>query len=248
MNILLTNDDGYNSCGLALLAEKLSSKGHDVYVVAPDGQRSAFSHAINLRHGLIIKRLDNFCGAKVAMTCSGTPADCVKFAANHLGVNFDALISGPNNGENYGLAVAYSGTVGAAEEGVICGIKSIALSRLRWNPDGGSFHSTVEYLINNLDDLLSCCSPNSLLNINVPNLPTDEIKGVKVCESSLARLFNDVYVQQENGEWKAFGERRKIEDEDTDIVYCERGYITVTPISIRRCHQIEIDNIKRLEK
>lgn len=247
MNILLTNDDGYDSCGLLLLANKLSDNGHIVYVVAPDGQRSAYSHSVNLHKELTIRRLDNYGGAKIAYICSGTPADCVKFALCELGVKFDLLISGPNNGENYGYAVVYSGTVAAAEEGVMYGIKSMALSRLGWRPDGGSFGVAVNYVVENLDDLYASCG-EYILSINVPDLPSSMIKGVKACPLSVARLFNDRFVEIGDNVWKIVGDRQKINESGTDLYYSENGYITITPVTVTRCDSDTLSLLKRLEK
>ena len=136
MKILLTNDDGYLAEGIVLLCSSLSVLGHEVYVVAPDGQRSGFSHSATIYKDIVFNKIDNYTGAKLAYSCSGSPADCVKFAESSLNIKFDLLISGPNNGENYGNAILYSGTVAAAEEGVLCGIKSIAVSRIGF---GGSY-------------------------------------------------------------------------------------------------------------
>lgn len=249
MNILLTNDDGYESGGLMLLAESLSARGHDVYVVAPDGQRSAFSHSVNLYKELTIRKLDSYCGAVEAYTCSGTPADCVKFAVCQLGVRFDALVSGPNNGENYGFAVIYSGTVAAAEEGVMQNIKSIALSRKGWYADGGSFAAAVEYLSDNLEQLLSCCTETSLINVNVPDLPLSEIKGVKVCSLSMLRIFCDRFEYVQDNNWKILGDRQPIgENDGTDIPFVEGGYITVTPVTVLRTDDKILNKCKKLEE
>ena len=249
MNILLTNDDGYESVGLMLLCEKLSQMGHDTYVVAPDGQRSAFSHSVNLYKDLTITKLDEYCGAKFAYKCSGTPADCVKFAVCQLGVKFDALISGPNNGENYGFAVVYSGTVAGAEEGVMQGIKSIALSRKGWYPDGGSFSATVEYLADNLTDLISLCGETTLISVNVPDMPLSVVKGVRACSLGMHRLFQDKFEQVTDNVWKIFGNRQPIDGNDgTDVPLLEDGYVTITPVSILRADTQAIDRCKKLEK
>ena len=249
MNILLTNDDGYESVGLMLLCEKLSSQGHNVYVVAPDGQRSAYSHSVNLHKELTIRRLDEYCGAKIAYICSGTPADCVKYAACELGVDFDVLISGPNNGENYGFAVIYSGTVAAAEEGVLQGIKSIALSRKGWYPDGGSFASTVEYLSNNLESLASLCGETTLISVNVPDMSLNEIKGVRACALGMHRLFKDRFEHLDGDVWRVRGDRQAIELLDgTDVPMLEDGYVTITPVSVLRTDLSELARCKILEK
>lgn len=250
MNILLTNDDGYESSGLMLLCEKLS-QSHNVYVVAPASQRSAFSHSVNLRSEMNIRRLDEYCGAKIAYVSEGSPADCVKFAVSVLGVKFDLLVSGPNNGENAGNGVVYSGTVGAAEEGVICGIKSIALSRVGWFSDGGSFASAVEYLADNLQQLYEACSDSSVLNINVPCLPMSEIKGVKVCKLCPYRLFNDDFVRVNDSEnvWKVKGAWLDVDKKtEHDIALTSQGYVTVTPISLDRTNYDAMSALKGLEK
>lgn len=249
MNILLTNDDGYESSGLMLLCDKLSNLGHNVYVVAPDGQRSAFSHSVNLYKELTIAKLDEYCGAKFAYTCSGTPADCVKFAVCELGVPFDAMISGPNNGENYGFAVIYSGTVAAAEEGVLQGIKSIALSRKNWHRDGGSFSSAVQYLSDNLEKLVGLCGETHLISVNVPDMPLNEIKGVKTCALGLHRLFKDRFERVEGDVWKILGDRQPLEGNDgTDVPMLEEGYVTITPVSVLRTDTSVLEKCKKLEK
>lgn len=232
MNILLTNDDGYQSAGLILLAQSLVSAGHQVYVVAPDGQRSAFSHSVNFHKNLVVEKLNDYCGAKEAYICSGTPADCVKFAASMLDVEFDLLISGPNNGENYGVCILYSGTVAAAEEGAICGIKSIALSRCGF---GGSFAPTVEYLVNNLDKLYDCCYVGGVINVNVPDLPLSQIKGVKVVPQSTKSLFDDYFVKKEEPNvYIITGDQLPIEDEVSDVTEIRNGYISITPLHVDR--------------
>lgn len=251
MNILLTNDDGYESSGLMLLCESLSKTGHDIYVVAPANQRSAFSHSVNLRDAMTIRKLDSYCGAKIAYISEGSPADCVKFAVSALKVKFDLVISGPNNGENTGYGVLYSGTVGAAEEGVICGIKSIALSRVSWFADGGSFASAVEYIVNNLDDLYKMCTLNTVLNINVPCLPLKDIKGVRVCNLCPECLFNDEFVKVEDcdDKWKVKGAWLGVDTtQNHDVGYTSRGYVTITPLTLDRTDYARMSALKVLEK
>lgn len=251
MNILLTNDDGYESAGLMLLTESLSQLGHNVYVVAPESQRSASSHAVNLRHEMVIRKLNAYCGAKVAYISAGSPADCVKFAVSALNVQFDLVISGPNNGDNSGFGVIYSGTVAAAEEGAICGIRSIALSRMGWSADGGSFASVVEYVVNNLDILYDACSRASVLNINVPNLPLDQIKGVKVCSINSERIFCDTFVQVENevDVWKVKGAWLGVDEtRENDMTFGAQGFVTISPITLDRTDYSAMKLLKGLKK
>lgn len=246
MKILLTNDDGYTSSGLMLLATALSEEGHEVYVVAPDGQRSAFSHSVNFYKPITIKKLSDYCNAKEAYICSGTPVDCVKFATSTLNVQFDLLVSGPNNGENYGVCVLYSGTVGAAEEGAICNVRSIALSRCG---HGGSFAPAVEFFVNNFDELYRCCEPRSVLNINLPDMPLCEIKGVKVVPQNSQELFNDYMVkQQEEDTWTIEGDQYELELDETDVPLVREGYVTITPLTIDHTDYSRIACLKKLEK
>ena len=251
MNILLTNDDGYESSGLMLLCERLVESGHDVYVVAPAEQRSAFSHSVNLRSEMIIRKPDSYCGAKAAYISAGSPADCVKFADSALDVKFDLLISGPNNGENTGNGILYSGTVGAAEEGAICGIKSIALSRVGWFADGGSFASAVDYVVDNLQALTDACTNQTVINVNVPCLRAAEIKGVKVCVMCQACLFNDAFVRVDGKSdcWKIKGAWLDVDKtQDDDVSWTSQGYVTVTPITLDRTDYSALARLKGLAK
>ncbi len=245
MNILLTNDDGYLSGGLMLLTEKLSSLGHNVTVVAPDGNRSACSHSVNFYKKLLIQKLDNYCGANLAYICQGSPADCVKFADSILKIPFDLVIAGPNNGENYGDSAMYSGTIAAAEEGVACGIKSIAISRVGYYT---SFSCAVEYLVNNLEKLAKVDIPYTLLNINVPDLLLSKVKGVKVARQSMSANWDDYFeATEEDNYWFHTGDKLKIVGEDSDVSLCDEGYIVITPLTLERTNYQAIAKLKDLE-
>lgn len=249
MKILLTNDDGIESVGLQLLCQKLAQKGNEVYVVAPEGQRSATSHCANFYKKIYIKKQGEYHGATVAYSCTGSPADCVKFAESVLQIPFDLLVSGPNNGENTGNAILYSGTIGAAEEGVLCGYKSIALSRLGRD---GSYQSTVEYLVQNVEELAQVDIPLTLLNINVPDLPTEQIKGVKVVRESGGKLYKDYMEKQpdEDDCWVSTGFRVELSEteRDTDVLTSEDGYITITPLTVLRTNLQALAQLKKFEK
>lgn len=246
MNILLTNDDGYLSSGLMLLTEKLSALGHCVYVVAPDGNRSACSHSVNFYKKLLIQKLDNYCGAVDTYICEGSPSDCVKYATSCLNVKFDLLISGPNNGDNYGDSAMYSGTIGAAEEGVACGIKSIAISRSGYNV---AFSSAVEYICQNLQSLAQIDIPYTLLNINVPNLLLCDIKGVRVTRQCMQSNWNDYFEPTDDPQrWFHTGDRVKIEGEINDVTLCDDGYIVIVPLTLERTNYSAIEKLKGLEQ
>ncbi|MBQ2723155.1 MAG: 5'/3'-nucleotidase SurE [Clostridia bacterium] len=240
MKILLTNDDGYQSIGLQQLCSQLSCD-HEVYVVAPDSQKSSTSHLIHFHKDVKFKLLDNYFGAKVAYISSGAPADCAKFGILQLGVNFDLLISGPNDSENYGNDVLYSGTIGAAEEGVLCDVKSIAISRLGY---GGEYTSCIKFLKNNLPIIEKIDLGRNLLNINVPNLPYEKIKGVIVTTQG-DNKYNDYYLKHEGDNWYLTGEKIYYKCASQDDVSCsEAGYITVTPISVKQTNEELVHKFK----
>lgn len=170
MNILLTNDDGYDSDGLIIMEQALVAAGHDVWICAPSGQRSAMSHSMTLRGDVVVTRY-----AERYFHCSGTPADCVLYAVKGgvLPVWPDVVVSGINSGYNLSTDILYSGTVAAAREASLIGIKSVAISA--W---GGKkpvpFAEAAAFLTDNLEYFLGFCDAHTLININVPPQPTGQ--------------------------------------------------------------------------
>lgn len=248
MNILLTNDDGIHSEGLQLMCKTLSQlDGVNVYVVAPDSQRSAFSHAINFHKSVKFLPVSDYFGAVMAFASEGTPADCVKFADKNLEVDFDLVISGPNNGENYGHDILYSGTVGAAEEAILCGLPAVAVSRLGMS---GDYNACVLFVRDNLDRLLKFDYDQCLININVPVLPYEQIKdNVKVTVQGGA-LFDDYYEKAEGQHcWRLVGDKVFTDpDSDCDVAWAEKGYITITPLKISQTDYDKLQKVKELFK
>ncbi|MBR2975075.1 MAG: hypothetical protein IKC47_04970 [Clostridia bacterium] len=229
LNILLTNDDGYQSVGLQQMCLELS-KYHNVYVSAPDSQRSACSHAIHFHSPVSFVKLDSYFGAKLAYISSGMPADCVKFGALQFGVKFDLLVSGPNNCENYGHDVLYSATVGGAEEGVVCGIPSVSISRVKKQ---GGFGHCIDFVVKNAHKLAKFAPQNVFLNVNVPPVEMP-VKGIKVARLA-GELFDDYFVAsvEQKGVYHLTG---YVHDTsmmgDCDARWAEEGYITITPMTI----------------
>ena len=244
MKILLSNDDGYQSAGLQLLCKTLSKLGHQVYVVAPDGQRSGFSHSVNFHKTIHIQSIDNYYGAMCAYSCSGTPCDCVKFGLHNVVPDCDLLICGPNIGENVAYDILYSGTVGAAEEGAIYGVRSIALSR--WGSND-NFDACIQCFLEILPTILQYDCHDSVININVPNLPYKEIKGVKVVGQGKA-IFRDYYVDEGNCNWRLEGDLHLENEIDTDAAYSSKQYVTVTPIKILQADEDDIIKLRELLK
>lgn len=161
MNILVTNDDGITSEGITVLADVLRRE-HDVWIAAPEGERSAVSHGITFREPVKFHRLDDR-----IYSCSGTPADCVLYALHGaVPVQFDLAVSGINRGENIGTDIVYSGTVSAARQAVLHGIPGIAVSSAVLQP---AYLEAAELLLRELPVLLNLSHMHTVLNINVPD-------------------------------------------------------------------------------
>lgn len=179
MNILISNDDGIKAQGIIELAKALG-KENDVYVVAPDTQKSAASHCISIRGNLKMTKVPME-GAKEAYSLSGTPADCVKlglFVLEKKGIKIDAVYSGINHGGNLGTDVMYSGTVSAAAEGLFKGIPSVAVSV---NSHGAThFEAACKLAVDILPKVIENKDKLGVVSINTPDTPVDQIKGVKI--------------------------------------------------------------------
>lgn len=183
MTILLTNDDGIESVGLDALRSALAVH-HDVWIIAPDGERSAMSHYITIRDPIRCRPVGDQIFAS-----SGSPADCVIVGMlGGLPVQPDCVISGVNIGANLGTDIIYSGTVAAARQAAFMGVPGIAASINTYSPP---FHlePLTRFLTEHMDDFLKLWNPRHFININAPNLPVDEFP-VRVTYPSW-RLYRD---------------------------------------------------------
>jgi 5'-nucleotidase len=236
MRLLLTNDDGINAKGIYALAKELE-KEHEVIIVAPDKERSACGHSITLTRPLIVKETKLTGLKSKAFSVDGTPADCVKIAINKLIDNkIDMVVSGINKGLNLGTDVLYSGTVSAAIEATIYKIPAMAIS-MEIDQNAKS-DETYDIAAKYAREILLKAKENNLgsdivLNVNIPMLKEDEIKGIKVCKIG-SRLYNNTYIESngENNEtqYKIKGVVKDIHEEDSDTIYFKEGYVTVTPL------------------
>ena len=195
MNILLVNDDGIKSPNLALLAEYALKLGR-VTIVAPEAQMSGMSQGMTLGRPLKVRRENFPVDGVTAYSCDGKPADCVKVGLSALLVDDepDFVFSGINNGYNAGYDVAYSGTVGAAEEALMHEIPAIA-----WSVDKGADLSLArEYLLPLMEELTKKPLSDGIWNVNFPNCPVDECKGVRYdCRPADMQLIWDGFFLQE---------------------------------------------------
>ena len=235
MNILVVNDDGIEARGLAELVRALSQDaGAGVYVCAPDGQRSAASHAITLRSPVSAWPV-LFDGACEAFALDGTPADCVAVGLKLLkrrGVAIDMVFAGINHGANVGTDTVYSGTVGAALEGAIQGYPSVAVSVD--SHKATHFDYACELAVDTIRKTGGKWDPRVMLNINTPDLPADEIKGVCYTVLGEREYLNDVQVETE-GEVTTFiygGDAVLYESDEVgfDVIALENGYASITPL------------------
>ncbi len=235
MRILITNDDGIMSEGIATLAREIS-KIAEVHVVAPDVERSATGHAITIRNPLWAKEV-KFGNEFFGYAVNGTPADCVKLGVQAIlkDKKVDLVLSGINKGANLGTDLMYSGTVSGALEGALMEVPSIAISSCsNSNPNFSSAAKVVIELIEKLD--LNEFPKFSALNVNVPAVTYDELKGYKLTRQS-KRRFQDFFEARKdpfgNTYYWMLGEI--IEDdpgEDADYYAVRSNYVSVTPITI----------------
>ena len=229
MNFLLVNDDGFTSEGLKAMAEALVPFG-DIYVCAPDEQQSGMSHSITLMDTIWVKE-EEFPLAKKAWMVHGTPADCTKIGVQMLtglNISIDVIFSGVNKGSNLGKDTLYSGTVGAAMEGVLLGYRAIAVSVN--GHEATHFRTPCEIAIKVLPKVLEM-EPGIVININSPDLPREEIKGVRVATLGPS-YFVDGFVLQEGCEYRLEGSipDYKHLGEKIDAGANALGYVTITPL------------------
>lgn len=194
MNILFTNDDGIHTYGITALAKEAARRGHRAIIVAPSEQRSANSHYITLHDPVLIQPLQDADFESYAV--DGTPADCARIALlNLFPKDIDMVISGINDGWNAGRAILYSGTCGAAREAVICGKKAIA-SSINFHADHAMIDYAAAFTIDMAERLhrSEIQTKDAFLNINVPALPTAQIKEPKMAFIS-AVTPKDHYVE-----------------------------------------------------
>lgn len=243
-NILISNDDGIFALGVRTLANTLAQAGHQVTVVCPDRERSATGHGLTLHQPIRAEEVNSiFDSEVVAWSCSGTPADCVKFALSAvLESRPDVVYSGINHGPNLGTDVLYSGTVSAAMEGALEGIPSVALSLASFS--AFEFQPAADFALKLVPQLTDTDYPKPpLLSVNIPPVEASEIAGVLVTRQGLRRYI-EKFAKRFDPRGKSYYwlEGEIIEDieqpEDinlphhiqTDVQAIRDRYITVTPL------------------
>lgn len=243
MRILIANDDGIHSVGLKALAEKLCLE-HEVYVIAPDRERSAAGHSLTLHKPLRVDQIDMGVKVTKAWETTGTPGDCVKIGVNSILENKpDLIISGINYGPNLGADVLYSGTVSAALEGAVLGYPSIAVS-LFGSGDFlySDFLYAADFISRFVNNIVKINFPKkTILNINVPAVDAEEIAGIQITRLG-TRMYTDCYEKRVDPRGKTYywlaGELIKSEEEEgTDIMAIRNNKISITPVTFEMTHK-----------
>jgi 5'-nucleotidase len=239
MRILVSNDDGIHAPGIRALYDAVKDLG-DVHVVAPEAERSAVGHAITLTDPIKTRAIQRD-GAFFGRAVDGTPADCVKLAVYALlEKKPDIVISGINLGPNAGISVIYSGTVSAATEGTILGIPSMAVSL---NTFVDPHWETAAHYARAFATKIAASGlpPETLLNVNVPNVPLSEVRGVRVTKMGRSRFVEtfdrrtdprgNVYYWMD-GVLEMLGAKQ-----GTDLEALEENFVSITPIWFDLTHQ-----------
>ena len=237
MNILIVNDDGITALGIHELVKYLHKGYPDakLYVCAPDRQRTAAGHGITLRDPVILKE-EPFEFTAGAWSCSGTPADCVKAGIRLMsleGERPDLVCSGINMGFNLGSDVLYSGTVSAALEGTICGVPSVAFSV--GDHDATHFEAFETLVPSVCQRAVEENSTRWIMNVNVPDLPKEEIKGIRYTKLGERIYGEDFSVERtEEGIVCQLYLGYEVEQEnlpmDNDVRAHQDNYISISPV------------------
>lgn len=226
--ILVTNDDGFLSHALVVLAKAMEVLG-EVWVYAPDIEKSAVGHGISLNRPLRVQEVrDRF------YHIDGTPADCVLLAVNELLPRKPALvISGINPGPNLGDDVTYSGTVAGAYEGMLLGIPSIAISNASYEATEFDVIAEVGVILGR-HVLEHGLPPDTVLNVNVPQLPLDELKGIAITRQGIRDYGGDIHVREDpRGKpyyWIGGFRPDHIIHDGTDFEAIAEDKVSVTPL------------------
>jgi 5'-nucleotidase len=246
MRILLSNDDGYFAPGLAALADALEGLG-EIVVVAPEQNRSGASNSLTLDRPLHLKK-----SANGFYFVNGTPTDCVHLAVTGMLDELpDIIVSGINHGANMGDDTIYSGTVAAATEGFLLGIPSIAISLTSFE---GNNYATAGLVARELVErfIRDPIREPLLLNVNVPDIPYAEIKGMEVTRLGRRHKAEPVVKmtspRNETVYWIGAAGAAADAGVGTDFNAVERDFVSITPLQIDLTHAVQLPAIRQWMK
>lgn len=233
MRILIVNDDGIHAKGIRALASRLAQE-HDVTVVAPESERSATSHSITIYRPLrVIKTEPAGLEGIRCFVVDGLPVDCTKVGINHvMEREVDIVVSGINHGHNMGSDIIYSGTVAAALDAVIMGYRALAVSIGSYYPQ--NLEAAAEVAARVIDSGLPFEDEGVLHNLNVPDLPFDQIKGISAACQGRTIYEDKMDVRSDPRGHQYIWMAGKLLDDDTldetDVSLQRRGYASIVPI------------------
>jgi 5'-nucleotidase len=238
MRILLTNDDGIHAPGLALLEQIAAELSDDVWVCAPAEEQSGAGHSLTLHQPV---RLREHGGQRFSVT--GTPTDAVNLALRKLFPDKapDLVISGINAGENLADDVTYSGTISAAMEAALAGIPAIALSQAMREP-GATFAAAKGWAARAIAPLIDVrMARRTLINVNFPDLPADQVKGVRVVRQGFHDYDRGSLIEATDPRgrpyyWFGLQEAEHTLDHGTDLEAVGDGYVSITPLQLDFTH------------
>lgn len=229
MRILLTNDDGIHAPGIRALASELRKAGHIITIIAPDSERSASSHSISLHKDIPVNMI-----AEGEYAVGGTPVDCTVIALQRILTEpVDLVISGINAGQNMGEDVLYSGTVAAAVEASMLGLPAIAISINSYSEQ--KFEVAAFWMQKMLDmGIFALAKARQVININIPNIDSEEIKGIRLTRTGHRKYYNFIKIVEEwdNGFSYRIGGEKPVWEQGhgTDAEAMKDGYISLTPL------------------
>jgi len=241
VKILVSNDDGYLAEGINVLSKRLSKK-HQVTIFAPAENRSASSSSLTIDKPLKPVKI-----SESVYTINGTPSDSTHFAlCGYFEEEFDLVIAGINFGPNLGDDVIYSGTVAAAIEGRFVGFPSIAISLASWN--GKNFDTAArvaEVIVDSVE--FSELSSNTVLNINVPDIPFNKIRGFKTTRLGKRHKSEDIFQDKKDTSLYWIGENGKEAENGpgTDFYAIRNNYVSITPLQIDLTNNDEVEKVDR---
>lgn len=248
--IFVTNDDGISSPGILFLVSIAKQFG-DVVVIAPDKPQSGMGHAITINSTLRINKT-NYHNVMIEYSCSGTPVDCVKMAVNKiLPRKADLILSGINHGSNSSINVIYSGTMSAAIEGALENAPSIGFSLSDYGIDA-DFSQAKKEVEKIISETLKHKLPKGVcLNVNIPKLKSDELRGIMVCRQATANWveeFEERHDPYGRPYYWLTGKFVNFEPEatDTDEWALANGYISVVPTQCDLTAHKNLDHLKKI--
>ncbi len=250
--IFVTNDDGISAPGIIKLVS-IAKKFGEVVIIAPDKPQSGMGHAITINATLRLNKT-NYHNIESEYSCSGTPVDCVKMAVNKiLPRKPDLVLSGINHGSNSSINVIYSGTMSAAIEGALEGASSIGFSLCDYGIDA-DFSQAEKFIEQIISQSLKHKMPKGVcLNVNIPKLKSDELKGIKVCRQAKANWVEEFEERHDpygrpyywlTGKFVNF----EPESDDTDEWALKNSYVSVVPTQCDLTAYDALDNFKSLLK